>query len=160
MRTQSKLAKGDQDDPWVLIDSGASVSIESMPKSWANGRKIPKEAQKVTVVLGVGTVDGYKVKNTVYTWPNAGVSEPLIPWGRWSIENDLVADLNPTSKDPHIEHVPSGFRVPIHWVNGCPTSRNRSSANLSWRPRSRCSPRGRRSWRECLCGRSSASSST
>ena len=117
---QCRLVKGDYSDPWVLIDSGASVSIEPMPKSWANGRKIPKEAKQVTVVLGVGTVDGFKVRNTVYTWPNAGVSEPLIPWGRWSVDHDLKADLNPTSHDPHVEHVPSGLMFPIHWINGCP----------------------------------------
>ena len=82
VRTQSNRAEGDNNgDPWVLIDSGASVSIEPMPRAWANGRRIPREAQKVTVVLGVGTVDGYKVGSTVYTWPSAGVSEPLIPWG-------------------------------------------------------------------------------
>ena len=50
-------------------------------KVLGNGRKIPKEAQRVTVVLGVGAVDGFKIRNTVYTWPNAGVSEPLILWG-------------------------------------------------------------------------------
>ena len=51
---QCRLVKGDYSDPWVLIDSGASVSIEPMPDSWKNGRKIPKEAEKVTVLLGSG----------------------------------------------------------------------------------------------------------
>ena len=36
------------------------------------------------------------------------------------MENDLRADLNPTSTDPHVEHVPTGLRFAIHWINGCP----------------------------------------
>ena len=108
---QCRLVKGDYSDPWVLIDSGASVSIEPMPDSWKNGRKIPKEAEKVTVLLGVGSVDGFKMKDTVYTWPKAGVSEPLIPWGKWSMANDLKADLNPTSKDPPRGARPYGTEV-------------------------------------------------
>ena len=54
--TRSEQRKG-SGDPYILIDSGASVSIEPMPASWKNGRAIPAEAKFATVVLGVGTVD-------------------------------------------------------------------------------------------------------
>ena len=72
------------------------------------------------MVPGVGKVDGFKIRNTVYTWPNAGVSEPLIPWGRWSVEYDMQADLNPTSDDPHVVHAPTGLKFPTTRINGCP----------------------------------------
>ena len=118
-KTRSEQRKS-SNDPYVLIDSGASVSIEPMPASWKNGRKIPSEAKFATVVLGVGAVDGYKLGDTVYTWPSAGVVEPLIPWGRWSAEHDMQADLNPTSNDPHVVHAPTGLKFPITWINACP----------------------------------------
>ena len=51
-----------------------------MPEEWGNGKKIPAEATYAVVQLAVGSINGYKVGDTVYTWPGSGEAEPVIPW--------------------------------------------------------------------------------